>query len=46
MNRYRCPQCGNDQYTAAETAKDCIYCEYEGELEKMETLEDKEGRKC
>jgi len=45
MNRYRCPICGNDQYTSAETAKDCIYCEYEGELEKMETLEE-EGRKC
>ena len=40
MNRYRCPICGNDQYTPAETAKDCIYCAYKGELNKTETLED------
>ena len=39
MNRYKCPACGGEQYTAADTAEGCIYCGHQGELEKMDTLE-------
>ena len=38
MNRYKCPACGGNQYTSADTAKGCIYCGNK-ELKKMETLE-------
>jgi DNA-directed RNA polymerase subunit RPC12/RpoP len=37
MNRYKCPACGGEQYTAADTAEGCIYCGNK-ELKKMETL--------
>ena len=42
MNRYRCPACGGDQYTSADTAQECIYCGHK-ELEKMDKLEPEEG---
>ena len=38
MNRFKCPECGGNQYTAADTAEGCIYCGHK-ELKKMETLE-------
>ena len=37
MNRFKCPACGRNQYTSADTAEGCIYCGHQ-ELEKMETL--------
>ena len=37
MNRFKCPTCGGNQYTACDTAEGCIYCGNK-ELEKMETL--------
>jgi len=40
MNRFKCPRCGGNQYTAADEAEKCIYCEHQ-ELEKMDTLEEK-----
>lgn len=44
MNRFKCPVCGGNQYTACDTAQNCIYCG-NVELEKMEELEtdEKEG---
>jgi len=42
MNRYKCPACGGNQYTACDTAEGCIYCGHK-ELEKMETLEPEES---
>lgn len=44
MNRFKCPACGRNQYTACDTAERCIYCGYK-ELKKMETLESEEGMK-
>jgi DNA-directed RNA polymerase subunit RPC12/RpoP len=38
MNRYKCPACGGEQYTACDTAERCIYCGHK-ELKKMEILE-------
>ena len=38
MNRFKCPACGGNQYTACSTAEGCIYCGNK-ELKKMETLE-------
>jgi len=38
MNRFKCPACGGNQYTACDTAQECIYCGHK-ELKKMETLE-------
>ena len=38
MNRFKCPACGGNQYTSADTAEGCIYCDNK-ELSKMETLE-------
>ena len=35
MNRYKCPACGGNQYTACSTAEGCIYCVYKGPLENM-----------
>ena len=35
MNRFKCPACGGDQYTAADTAEGCIYCGHK-ELKKMD----------
>ncbi len=26
MNRFKCPACGGNQYTSADTAEGCIYC--------------------
>ena len=37
MNRFKCPACGGNQYTPADTAEGCIYCGNK-ELKKMETL--------
>jgi hypothetical protein len=37
MNRFKCPACGGNQYTACSTAEGCIYCGHK-ELKKMETL--------
>jgi len=42
MNRFKCPACGGNQYTACDTAEGCIYCGHK-ELKKMETLEPEEG---
>ena len=42
MNRFKCPACGGNQYTACDTAEGCIYCGHK-ELEKMETLEPEES---
>ena len=42
MNRFKCPACGGEQYTAADTAEDCIYCRHR-KLEKMDTLEPEES---
>jgi hypothetical protein len=42
MNRFKCPACGGNQYTACSTAEGCIYCGHK-ELSKMETLEPEEG---
>ncbi len=41
MNRFKCPACGGNQYTACSTAEGCIYCGHK-ELKKMETLEPEE----
>jgi len=41
MNRFKCPACGGNQYTACSTAEWCIYCGNK-ELKKMETLDPKE----
>jgi len=38
MNRFKCPACGGNQYTSADTAEGCIYSGHK-ELKKMETLE-------
>ena len=42
MNRFKCPACGGNQYTAWNTAEGCIYCDNK-ELKKMETLEPNES---
>ena len=42
MNRFKCPACGGNQYTSADTAQGCIYCGNK-ELEKMDTLETEDG---
>ena len=42
MNRFKCPACGGNQYTSADTAEGCIYCGNK-ELKKMETLEPEES---
>ena len=42
MNRYKCPACGGNQCTSANTAKGCIYCGHK-ELEKMDKLEPDES---
>ena len=42
MNRFKCPACGGNQYTSADTAEGCIFCGHK-ELEKMETLESEES---
>ena len=42
MNRFKCPRCGGNQYTACNKAKECIYCGND-ELQKMETLEPEES---
>ena len=26
MNRFKCPACGGNQYTACDTLQECIYC--------------------
>ncbi len=38
MNRYKCPACGGNQYTACDAAEVCIYCEHQ-KLENMDKLE-------
>ena len=38
MNRFKCPACGGNQYTSADTAEGCIYCGHQ-KLEKMDKLE-------
>ena len=42
MNRFKCPACGGNQYTSADTAEGCIFCGH-NELSKMETLEPEES---
>lgn len=42
MNRFKCPACGGEQYTACNKAKECIYCG-NNELQKMDTLEPEDG---
>ena len=42
MNRFKCPACGGNQYTACDTAEGCIYCGHQ-KLEKMDTLEPEES---
>ena len=44
MNRFKCPACGGNQYTAADTAEGCIYCGHQGELEKMLEMEPENRR--
>ena len=46
INRYKCPACGGNQYTSADTAEWCIYCGH-NELKKMEESkpEEREGLK-
>lgn len=41
MNRFKCPACGGDQYTACSTTEGCIYCGNK-ELKKIEILEPKQ----
>ena len=43
MNRYKCPVCGGNQYTACDFIEKCIYCDSK-ELQRMETLEPEEER--
>lgn len=43
MNRFKCPACGGNQYTACDTSQECIYCGYKGQLMKMKTLEPEES---
>ena len=43
MNRFKCPACGGNQYTAADEAEECIYCGHR-ELVKMEELGPEESR--
>lgn len=38
MNRFKCQQCGGNQYTAVDKVERCIYCG-NPEFEKMDTLE-------
>ena len=42
MNRFKCPACGRNQYTACDTAEWCIYCGHQ-KLEKMDKLEPEES---
>jgi hypothetical protein len=42
MNRFKCPACGGNQYTACDTAEWCIYCGHQ-KLEKMDKLEPEES---
>jgi len=42
MNRFKCPACGGNQYTSADTAEGCIYCGHQ-KLEKMDKLEPEES---
>ena len=44
MNRFKCPACGGEQYTAKDTAKGCIFCGHQGELEKMLEMEPEKVR--
>ena len=44
MNRFKCPACGGEQYTACDTAEGCIYCGHQGELEKMPEMEPEKVR--
>ncbi len=43
MNRFKCPACGRNQYTACDTSEKCVYCGYKGQLMKMKTLEPEES---
>ena len=43
MNRFKCPACGGNQYTACDTAQGCIYCGHK-ELKKMRIEEDEDWR--
>ena len=43
MNRFKCPACGGNQYTACSTSEKCIYCGYKGQLMKMDKLEPEES---
>ena len=43
MNRFKCPACGGNQYTACDTAEWCIYCGHR-ELVKMDKLESEERK--
>ena len=43
MNRYKCPACGGNQYTACSTSEKCIHCGYKGQLMKMDKLEPEGG---
>jgi len=43
MNRFKCPACGGNQYTACDTVDECIYCGHK-ELEKMKIKEDEDWR--
>jgi len=37
MNRFKCPACGGNQYTACSTAEEYIYCGHQ-KLKKMDKL--------
>ncbi|MGI6498038.1 MAG: hypothetical protein ACOX0U_04340 [Oscillospiraceae bacterium] len=47
MNRYKCPSCGGNQYSAdpKKESEPCIYCDHQG-TELMDNInEDQEGPK-
>ena len=41
---FKCPACGGEQYAAADTTEECIYCGHQGELEKMPEMEPEKVR--
>lgn len=46
MNRYKCPKCGGNQYSASpnKAKEPCIYCGHEG-TELMDDLIDEKARR-
>jgi len=44
MNRFKCPACGGNQYTARSTAEWCIYCGHQ-KLKKKDMPAIEQGHK-